>query len=88
MQAILMSINKPHTDNINTQMKTSELRTKPPQIPTPFRVYTYETIKGGGCGKVINTWVCNNTYEWLIYMGIPGHLSKVACISNEEIMKY
>lgn len=88
MQAILISINKPYTDYINNGTKTSELRTRPPKINTPFRVYTYETINGGGSGKIVNTWICRNMYEWLMYMGMPAHLPKVACVSNQYICEY
>ncbi len=88
MNAILISIQKPFTDYIHEGKKTSELRTRPPKIKTPFRVYTYETKAYGGAGKVVNTWVCNNMYEWLLYMGMPAHLPIVACVSTEYIQKY
>ena len=88
MKEILMSVNKPHTDNIHSGKKTSELRTRPPKIPTPFKVYMYETIAGGGCGKVVSEWICKDMTEWLMYMGIPAHLSIKGCVSNEHILKY
>ena len=88
MKAVLISVNKPHTDNIHIGAKTSELRTLAPSIPTPFKVYMYETKRFGGCGKVVSEWICKSTTEWLMYMGVPAHLSKVACVSNEYIRKY
>lgn len=30
-KAVMFSINRPHTDNIKTEAKKSELRTRPPQ---------------------------------------------------------
>lgn len=87
-KAVLISVNKPHTDNIHTGAKTSELRTSPPKIPTPFKVYMYETKANGGCGKVVSEWICKSMTEWLMYMGIPAHLSSVACVSEEHIRKY
>ena len=54
MKATLISINKPHTDNIFTdnesRKKTVEWRTKP--LPKGLH-YVYETKNKGGCGKVI-----------------------------------
>jgi len=63
------------------------LRTKPPKLEPPFKVYTYES---GGLGrhKVVNEWICNSMTEWLMYMGLPGHLSKVANVSNDYIWSY
>lgn len=87
-KAVLISVNKPHTENIHTGAKTSELRTSPPKLPTPFKVYMYETKENGGCGKVVSEWICKSMTEWLMYMGIPAHLSSVACVSNEHIRKY
>ena len=43
MRAILMSIQARHNRNIESGAKTSELRTKPPKIELPFKVYTYES---------------------------------------------
>lgn len=47
MKSVLISVNKPNTDNIHKGIKTSELRTNLPKIPPPFKVYMYETLKGG-----------------------------------------
>lgn len=88
MKAILLSVSKPHTTNINSGAKTSELRTRAPKIDTPFLVYMYETKQDGGCGKVVSKWICNDTFEWLMYMGVPAHLPKVACVDIEHIKRY
>lgn len=54
MKSALISVNKPHTDNIfaadESEKKTVEWRTKP--LPKG-KHYVYETKNKGGCGKVI-----------------------------------
>ena len=87
MKTILMSIQAAHNANIECGNKTSELRTKPPKIEPPFRVLTYESGLDGR-HKVVNEWICDRMTTWLMYMGLPGHLSIVACVSNEYIWKY
>ena len=47
---MLISINKPHTDNIFTGIKSLEWRKKP--LPEGL-YYVYETKNKGGCGMVI-----------------------------------
>lgn len=50
MKTVLISINKPHTDNIFSGDKGVEWRKKPlPEGP----YYVYETKNKGGCGMVI-----------------------------------
>ena len=82
MKAILMSIKTRHNRNIETGLKISELRTLPPNLPTPFKVFTYESGFDGR-HKVVNEWICNNITTWRICMGIPSHLPKAACISAD-----
>ncbi len=50
MKSVLISINKPHTDNIFSYLKGLEWRKKP--LPLGLH-YVYETKNKGGCGKVI-----------------------------------
>lgn len=50
MKAMLISINKPHTDRIFTGIKSLEWRKKP--LPQGL-YYVYETKNKGGCGMVI-----------------------------------
>jgi hypothetical protein len=50
MRAVLISINKPHTDDIFSGEKILEWRKKP--LPVG-RHYVYETKNKGGCGMVI-----------------------------------
>lgn len=87
MKSVLMSIQAEHNGNIEKGLKKSELRTRAPKIDTPFKVLTYES---GLCGrhKVVNEWICKDITTWLMYMGLPAHLSKVACVSNEYIWEY
>ena len=82
-----MSINSLHNSNIESGLKCSELRTRPPKLKPPFKVYTYES---GNLGrhKVVNEWICRDMETWRMCMGIPSHLSKNACVSNEYIWKY
>ena len=88
MKAVLMSIRHQHILDMHSGEKTSELRTAPPKIPTPFKVYNYDTESSGGCGKVVSEWICKDVVEWLMYMGIPAHLIKVACVSEDHIRRY
>lgn len=87
MKAILMSIKARHNRNIESGLKISELRTLPPNLPTPFKVFTYESGLDGR-HKVVNEWICDNITTWRICMGIPAHLPKAAYISADEIYEY
>ena len=87
MKSILISIQAEHNKNIEAGLKTSELRTKVPKIDTPFKILTYES-GAEGRHKVVNEWICKDITTWLMYMGLPAHLSKVACVSNEYIWNY
>ena len=49
-KAVLISVNKPHTDNIFSFVKGLEWRKKP--LPKGL-YYVYETKNKGGCGKVV-----------------------------------
>lgn len=87
MRTILMSIKARHNRNIESRLKTSELRLKPPTCALPFKVLTYESGFDGR-HKVVNEWICDNITEWRICVGIPAHLPKTACVSAEEIREY
>ncbi|MBE6838176.1 MAG: hypothetical protein E7507_01350 [Ruminococcus sp.] len=88
MKSVIFSINKPHTDNIKSGAKTSELRTRPPKIDEPYKAYIYETLKDGGCGKVIGEFTAYNENTYRICMGVPINLVTSGCISAEEILRY
>lgn len=87
MKTILMSIKARHNRNIESGLKKSELRLKPPKCELPFKVLTYESGFDGR-HKVVNEWICDNITEWRICVGIPAHLPKAACVSAEEIREY
>lgn len=87
MKAVLISIKARHNRNIEAGLKISELRTLPPNLPTPFKVLTYESGFDGR-RKVVNEWICDNITTWRICMGIPAHLPKNACVSANEIYEY
>lgn len=87
MKAILMSIKAKHNRNIESGLKTSELRKRPPKCKYPIKVYTYESGFDGR-HKVVNEWICRNATEWRICMGVPAHLVKRACLSVGEIIEY
>lgn len=88
MKSVIFSINRPHTDNMKSGAKRSELRTKPPKIQEPYRAFIYETQKNGGCGKVIGEFIAHNKFTYRICMGVPKHLVINGCISAEEIWAY
>lgn len=88
MKAVIFSINRPHTDNIKTGAKTSELRTRPPKIKEPYKAFIYETQKNGGCGKVIGEFIAFNKFSYRMCMGVPKHLVLSGCISVEDIWAY
>ena len=88
MKAILMSIKHRHNLNIHSGAKTNELRTKPPKIECPFKVYNFDTVSSGGCGKVVSEWICDSMETYRICMGIPKHLLNTGCVTSNEIMKY
>ena len=87
MKEILMSIKAKHNRNIESGLKTSELRKRPPKCKYPIKVYTYESGFDGR-HKVVNEWICRNATEWRICMGVPAHLVKRACLSVGEIIEY
>lgn len=87
--AVLFAINKPHTDNIRSGNKTSELRLRPPKVFTKYRMLIYETKRYGGCGKVIGEAIAINraTYRYL-ENGVPLDLLRRSCLSRDELLKY
>ena len=64
MKGVLISIRKPHTDNIKALIKTIEVRKTKPRIERPFLAFIYEAKSNGGCGKVIGEFVCDRIDEY------------------------
>lgn len=88
-RCVMFSINKPHTDNIKSGFKKSELRLKAPTVYGKYRAFIYETKKNGGCGKVIGEFIARNVTGYgHLDVGVPMDLLHRACISNGELMKY
>lgn len=86
-KAVMISIKEIHNANIESGKKISELRTLPPILTPPFKVYTYASGFGAR-HKVVNEWICKDMITWRIVMGIPSTLPKNACLTIEEILKY
>lgn len=64
MKSVLISIQRPHTDNIKALIKKIEVRKNKPNQETPFHCFIYETKTKGGCGKVIGEFVCDRIEEF------------------------
>lgn len=88
MIGVLFSINKPHTDNIMSEIKKIELRTAPPKIDGAYIGFIYETKKNGGSGKVIGEFMAYNESSYRVCMGVPKHLVIEGCVSEKDILKY
>ena len=86
MKEILMSIRPQWCEKIFNGSKTIEVRKSRPSIPTPFKVYVYQTKHNGGKaivsevlnsvyggGKVIGSFVCDRV-RLCIPFGLKGHL--------------
>ena len=57
MKSILMSTHKKWIKAKQDGIKLYEIRKSAP--PAPFKVYEYETLKYGGCGKIVQEWICD-----------------------------
>ncbi len=86
MKGVLISIQKPHTDNIKALIKKIEVRKNKPTTPTPFPVFIYETKAKGGCGKVIGEFVCDRIDK--VYQCNSGWVQEYGCISRKEFFDY
>ena len=88
MKAVLISINKPHTDNIfSTKKKTIEWRKKPLPLTTH---YGYETKNKGGIGKVRGQFdvVQNIEFDPLNHRLYSPDLIEDGCVSVEDLIEY
>lgn len=89
MKAVLLSLHNRHILNMHSGAKTNELRTTPPKLAPPFKVYNLDTISSGGCGKVVSEWICDSMETWnKLFLGIPVYLMKTGCVTKGEIMDY
>jgi hypothetical protein len=89
MKAVLMSLHNRHILNMHSGDKTNELRTRPPKLKPPFKVYNLDTISSGGCGKVVSEWICDSMETWnKLFLGIPVLLMETGCVTKGEILDY
>ena len=72
MKSVLISIQRPHTDNIKALIKKIEIRKNKPNQETPFPCFIYETKTKGGCGKVIGEFMCDKVTEYITYKTQKG----------------
>lgn len=86
MKSVLLSIRPNWCEKIFNGSKSIEVRKSRPSIPTPFKVYVYQTKHNGGKaivsevlnsvyggGKVIGSFVCDRV-RLCIPFGLKGHL--------------
>ena len=101
MKPVLISIQRPHTDNIKSLLKKIEVRKGKPNQETPFPCYIYETKAKGGCGKVIGEFVCDKIvkYDYQViacakyevngaYVKEELRYNAGACLTAEEMFSY
>lgn len=93
MKSIILSVQRKHNSNIESGIKTEELRKVIPNIPTPFKVYTYESKTNGGRGMVTNEWICDRVTNvikngFINPFAIKNEIIQKACVSNELIISY
>ncbi len=86
--SVLISINKPHTDNIFIhKKKTVEWRKKPLPLTTH---HCYETKNKGGCGKVIGQFdvVQNIEFDPLNHRLYSPKFIEDGCVPIEDLIEY
>ena len=87
MKAVLISINKPHTDNIfTTRNKTIEWRKKPLPLTTH---YGYETKNKGGIGKVRGQFDVVRHIEFNPELDFYNFgIVEAGCVPIEDLIEY
>lgn len=88
MKSVLISIQRPHTDNIKALIKKIEVRKNKPNQETPFPCFIYETKTKGGCGKVIGEFICNKVEVFSVGSLRSDDIEKLACLSYTEMINY
>ena len=88
MKSVLISIQRPHTDNIKALIKKIEVRKNKPNQETPFPCFIYETKTKGGCGKVIGEFMCNKVEVFSVGSLRCDDIEKPACLSYTEMINY
>lgn len=82
---VLISINKPHTDNIFSRDKGLEWRKKP--LPEGL-YYVYETKNKGGCGMVIGEMRITRSIAVDTSGSLEGCLVNAGCVHPVALKKY
>lgn len=85
MRAVLISINKPHTDNIFSKDKSLEWRKKP--LPEGL-CYVYETKNKGGCGMVIGEMRIVGSVAVETNRPLPVGLVNAGCVHPTALKEY
>lgn len=96
-----MSIHKQYCDAILSGAKTIELRkSAPSNIEAPFKVYMYETLQKGGCGKLVGEFICSEIIKTDLFSIVNRYLNntednllrteyaKKICCPLEDIYTY
>lgn len=81
----LISINKPHTDNIFSGKKGVEWRKGDLGVGV---YYVYETKNKGGCGMVIGEIKITLAARGKDPEKIPTELVELGCVPREDLIKY
>ena len=84
-KAVLISINKPHTDNIFSGDKNLEWRKKP--LPEGL-CYVYETKNKGGCGMVIGEMRIVGSVAVDTNRPLPVGLVNAGCVHPVALKEY
>lgn len=97
MKSVLISINKPHTDNIKALIKKVEIRKNKPNCELPFKCFIYETKNKGGCAKVIGEFICDEIYHIKNYdtrfsinndERLTNGVARASCLNFDDMKKY
>ncbi|MCM1297618.1 MAG: hypothetical protein NC311_18930 [Muribaculaceae bacterium] len=84
--ATLISINKPHTDNIFVK-RTKEIEYRKHPLPLG-KHYCYETKRKGGCGKVIGEFEVYDYREYKLISDIPPIIRKLGAVDASSLEEY
>ena len=85
MKVVLISINKPHTDNIFSGDKKLEWRKKP--LPEGL-CYVYETKNKGGCGMVIGEMYITGSKAVDTSWPMEAWIVNAGCVHPVTLRKY
>lgn len=93
-KAVLLAIHPRWSNLILDGHKTIEIRKSRPNLELPFKVYMYETRRGGGRGMIVGEWVCDMINNLVCCDKGPhdyDHKKDVdieTCLSKDEFLAY